>query len=57
MNDVGTQKYDNMGLPEGMILSANNVGTQKYDNMGLPEGFPGTNDTRIRLLLLLGVGT
>lgn len=57
MNDCGVQKYDNAGMCEGGLLTANDVGVQKYDFMGLPEGFIGTSvGTATPKRMLLGVG-
>ena len=54
-NDCGNEKYDNKGMAEGGLLTANNIGTQKYDFLGLPEGFLGISANK-RLRTLMGVG-
>ncbi len=43
MNDVGTEKFDYMGLPTGTLLKTNDIGTEKFDYMGLPVGGIGTS--------------
>lgn len=58
LNDTGNQRYDNLGLCTGGLLTANDIGVQKYDWNGLPEGFLGTSIsavTPIRTMLGCGV--